>query len=523
MCMTDPLLGRTALCLSGGATFGFYHFGVVRCLIKNNVLPTVISGTSAGSTVAALLCTHTDTELAAIFDSPATLHALCQPFEDLTFVQSIQRFLQRGYLMDEAESMRKLRVFCKGDMTFQEAFERTGRVLNIAVMPSPSASMARTWPGPDGPPPPAGRSASRGRPTAPFSGHPARPSGDDGTPMSTIDAPPQLLNHLNAPNVVIRSAVLASSALPGVVAPITLLHKRTRRAHGASPGSLAAGEEEGWSSNTAYDDDLSPITSQPLSRDGSWLRSTPPCQGYASSTGSSPLRSHPMVNEPTRMERLVDGVRRSLGYVIGMPDTEKTTEAPDDPTRIHFFTDDKAVVDEEEMVDEEEIGYDESTVEEKRFVTEDAPLTENKHKPDPPHYHVETAATGQQWRDGSMQADIPLEKLFQHFHITSSIVSQVNPVVSLFAYESTGSAGQPSLHRKGTGWRGGFISSLLELYFRLDLHRWLRFLGGMSLLPTWFHMDWSMTILQRWHGKRACIDLIHPSMPLHLILTLIQP
>jgi hypothetical protein len=55
--------GRTALCLSGGAMMGCYHFGHVRALLDEGVLPHIISGTSAGSVVAALLCTRTDEEI----------------------------------------------------------------------------------------------------------------------------------------------------------------------------------------------------------------------------------------------------------------------------------------------------------------------------------------------------------------------------------------------------------------------------------------------------------------------------
>ncbi|KAI9623678.1 hypothetical protein H4Q26_014405 [Puccinia striiformis f. sp. tritici PST-130] len=60
---TAKSLGTTALCLSGGATFGFYHFGVLRALLDAGLMPTVITGTSAGALVASFLCTHTDEEL----------------------------------------------------------------------------------------------------------------------------------------------------------------------------------------------------------------------------------------------------------------------------------------------------------------------------------------------------------------------------------------------------------------------------------------------------------------------------
>jgi len=37
------------LLLSGGAIFGFYHFGVIHSLFKEGILPRIITGASAGS------------------------------------------------------------------------------------------------------------------------------------------------------------------------------------------------------------------------------------------------------------------------------------------------------------------------------------------------------------------------------------------------------------------------------------------------------------------------------------------
>jgi len=47
--------GRSALLLSGGATNGIYHLGVIRALRDVHLLPPIVSGASAGSIVAALL------------------------------------------------------------------------------------------------------------------------------------------------------------------------------------------------------------------------------------------------------------------------------------------------------------------------------------------------------------------------------------------------------------------------------------------------------------------------------------
>lgn len=55
--------GRSALCLSGGATFAYYHFGVVKGLLDCGQLPEIITGTSGGALVAALVATRTDDEL----------------------------------------------------------------------------------------------------------------------------------------------------------------------------------------------------------------------------------------------------------------------------------------------------------------------------------------------------------------------------------------------------------------------------------------------------------------------------
>ena len=74
--------GRTALCLSGGATFAYYHFGVARALLDASLLPDVITGTSGGALVAALVATRTDEELEKLL-VPALAHhikACSEPF-----------------------------------------------------------------------------------------------------------------------------------------------------------------------------------------------------------------------------------------------------------------------------------------------------------------------------------------------------------------------------------------------------------------------------------------------------------
>lgn len=52
---TRQAFGRSALCLSGGATLGMYHLGVLKTLHEQNLLPRVISGSSVGSIVASIV------------------------------------------------------------------------------------------------------------------------------------------------------------------------------------------------------------------------------------------------------------------------------------------------------------------------------------------------------------------------------------------------------------------------------------------------------------------------------------
>jgi predicted acylesterase/phospholipase RssA len=165
--------GRSALMLSGGGTLGFFHFGVLKALIEQQLCPVVISGASAGSFVAAVVGTRTDSEYLALFQDNFLARSLSENRNDLHI----------GFGMDEEIDMPAVREEMAKlipDLTFQEAFERTGRSINITITP-------------------------------------ARPRQES-----------RLLNHIASPNVTIRSAVLASSALPGVFPPAQLEAKDDR-------------------------------------------------------------------------------------------------------------------------------------------------------------------------------------------------------------------------------------------------------------------------------------------------------
>ncbi|KNZ63082.1 hypothetical protein VP01_1190g2 [Puccinia sorghi] len=206
-------LGTTALCLSGGATFGYCkqvsenlilrlnlacilhvisfsdHFGVLRALLDAGLIPTVITGTSAGALgmIAAFLCTHTDSELDRLLvPELADMITACEDPISVRPSSSgdsvwLPRMMKTGARFDTVLWAKKLRqqssFFTMGSMTFLEAYERTGRILNVSVIPH------------------------------------------------DVHSPTTLLNYITAPNCVIFSAILASAAVPLVMNPVVLLEK----------------------------------------------------------------------------------------------------------------------------------------------------------------------------------------------------------------------------------------------------------------------------------------------------------
>jgi len=167
--------GRSALMLSGGGVLGFYHLGVVKSLLAHGLLPKVISGSSAGSLVAGVLGTHNDKELEHFYD-PANVH-----FEAEREASVFTRMFFGANPQIDVGDLESLIARMIPDMTFEEAYEKTGRQISITIAPAETHQTSR------------------------------------------------LLNAIASPNVYMRSAVMASCAVPGVFPPVMLMAKN---AHG---------------------------------------------------------------------------------------------------------------------------------------------------------------------------------------------------------------------------------------------------------------------------------------------------
>ena len=168
---TSHAFGRSCLMLSGGAGLGFFHAGVVKSLNQQKVLPTVISGASAGSIIAAMLATRTHDELLESLD-PDFIHETFQGW------RSWQGLNKKGLFDPRALENALIRLF--DVTTFEEAFQRTGRHVTITVSPSDLHQHSR------------------------------------------------LLNAKTSPNALIMQAVRASCAVPIIFSPVQLRAKNAK-------------------------------------------------------------------------------------------------------------------------------------------------------------------------------------------------------------------------------------------------------------------------------------------------------
>ena len=155
--------GRSALLMSGSGAYLFFHIGVVKALWDAGVLPSIMSGASGGSIVAAVICTRKDAEIGPWLDSGV----LANPDSPAARGEKARRMAQ--------EDVRERLASMIPDLTFQQAYEISGKHLNVSVAPAEKHQNGR------------------------------------------------LLNAIAAPNVLVRDAVLASCAVPGVFPPVMLM------------------------------------------------------------------------------------------------------------------------------------------------------------------------------------------------------------------------------------------------------------------------------------------------------------
>ncbi len=166
--------GRSALMMSGSGTLLYFHLGVAKALWRERLLPDIISGSSGGAVVGAVLCSNTDSQLDEYFE-PDWLPGKEPPSGLIARISSTF-----GTDRITAEDIWDVLEQVLPDVTFEEALKLTGRHINVPVAPSENHQKSR------------------------------------------------LLNADTSPNAFLRESVLASTAIPGFFPPVVLMAKNDK-------------------------------------------------------------------------------------------------------------------------------------------------------------------------------------------------------------------------------------------------------------------------------------------------------
>ena len=169
---TAHAFGRSCMMLSGGAGLGFFHAGVVKSLVEQDLLPEVISGASAGSIIAALVGTRDNEELKNIL------------VPKIIYEKFKQWRLWQGFGKDSllnSTNLENALIELFDLSTFEEAYKKTGRHMTVTVSGAELHQFSR------------------------------------------------LLNSKTSPNAIIAQAVRASCAIPIVFTPVQLKAKNQNR------------------------------------------------------------------------------------------------------------------------------------------------------------------------------------------------------------------------------------------------------------------------------------------------------
>jgi len=166
--------GCSALMMSGAGSLLFFHVGVVKTLWQYDLLPGVLSGSSGGAIVGSLLSTNADKGLENIFEAENLVHEIERDQGLLRHLSALKPTVAT------AKDVREVLDRLIPDLTFLEAYERTGRHLNVSIAAAEKHQTSR------------------------------------------------LLNAITTPNVFVREAVMASAAIPGFFPPVILAAKNDR-------------------------------------------------------------------------------------------------------------------------------------------------------------------------------------------------------------------------------------------------------------------------------------------------------
>ena len=163
--------GQPAIMFSGGATLGLFHTGVCKALLEQDLMPKVLSGSSAGAIMTAMLGTSKPSDISGLLNGENF-------FSEAFHFRKFSEILKGNGGVADVKYLKKFLIENLGDVTFEEAFKISGLHINVAVAPYDASQEAR------------------------------------------------ILNAYTSPDLLVWSAVLASCAVPILFPPVKLTSKR---------------------------------------------------------------------------------------------------------------------------------------------------------------------------------------------------------------------------------------------------------------------------------------------------------
>lgn len=169
--------GQPAMMFSGGASLGLFHTGVCKALIEQDLMPKVLSGSSAGAMMTGMLGVSTADEIQQLLMGESF-------YSEAFHFRGLKELIRGDGGIADVRYLKKFLIENLGDLTFQEAYEKSGFDINISVAPYNAAQE---------------------------------------------DA--RIMNKYTAPDLLVWSAVLASCAVPILFPPVRLTSKRYDGVH----------------------------------------------------------------------------------------------------------------------------------------------------------------------------------------------------------------------------------------------------------------------------------------------------
>ena len=173
-CRARHCYGSTAFMMSGAGSLLFFHIGVTKAMWLEGVMPNILSGSSGGAIVGGLVSTQSNETLQDMFEPENLVHEIER---DEGLLRHLDVFRPEVASQDD---VRDVLVRLIPDLTFQEAYESTGRHLNVSIAAAEKHQTSR------------------------------------------------LLNSITTPNVYVREAIMASAAVPGFFPPVALAAKNDK-------------------------------------------------------------------------------------------------------------------------------------------------------------------------------------------------------------------------------------------------------------------------------------------------------